>query len=85
MKGAAEEFPGLINEGQAISELAALSKNAKRWLEDRIGNNLCAITGCCAVGMVSKVPAISDKMIEDFTRIGCFELQRMRGFGGKEE
>ncbi|MCK9420250.1 MAG: hypothetical protein M0R70_12810 [Nitrospirae bacterium] len=75
--------PWKIDEATAIDELQALSKNAKRWLEDRIGNNLASITGYCAIGMVQKVPAVSDKMIEDFNKIGCFELQKIRA--GKED
>jgi hypothetical protein len=77
--------PWEIDEATAIDELKALSKNAKRWLEDRIGNNLAAITGYCAIGREHMVPAVSDKLIADFNQIGCFEMQRLRAAGRKGE
>ncbi len=67
-----------MDEREAIAELSCLSDNAKRYLEDRIGNGLAAMVGYSSIGMPAKVEEASDKLIAELGRIDIFHLQNIR-------
>lgn len=67
-----------MDETEAISELKCLSDNAKRWLEDRIGNGLAAMVGYGSIGMPNKIEQASDAMVNDLGKIGIFEMQNQK-------
>ena len=72
----------MIDEEAAKKELTALSRNARRWLEDRVGNRLCAISGFTSIGMHHRVEEGVEGLMEDFQKIGCFALYRAYGRKG---
>lgn len=67
-----------MNEPEAIAELTCLSDNAKRWIEDRIGNKLGIMTEYASLGMPHKVHTAADELLKDMNRFGCFERQTRR-------
>lgn len=74
-----------MDETEAIAELRCLSENAKRWIEDRVGNYCNTTVGLSTIGMAHKIPDHAERMIGDFQRIGCFTLQGLRGYGQRKE
>jgi len=68
-----------INDEEAIAELSGLSRNAKGYLEDRIGNRLGGMVGFASLGMANKVEKASEALITDLQKIGCFTFRRGGG------
>jgi hypothetical protein len=64
-----------MDEGEAIAELQCLSDNAKRWLEDRVGNRLQYLVGGISLGTPVMMDKAIDGLIKDMNRFGCFERQ----------
>ena len=68
-----------MDEAAAIAELSGLSKNARLWLMDRIGNRLQGVTLNNSLGRCAQVEKAIDGLMNDMQRIGLFEMRRLRG------
>jgi hypothetical protein len=69
----------IVDEAAAIEELKDISRNARLYLMDRIGNNLQAIHLCNDMGRSADVSRAADRLLVDMKKIGLFELYRTRG------
>ena len=65
-----------VNDEAAINELRGLSRNARAYLEDRIGNRLGGMVGFASLGIAAKVEEASAALITDLQKIGCFTFRR---------
>lgn len=62
-----------LDEAAAIAELTALSKNARLWLMDRIGNRLNAYVCSHYVDNLARARESTNGLMSDMQRIGLFE------------
>lgn len=70
-----------MDETEAIAELQCLSKNAKDWIEDRVGNWVSQVSLYSGLGSAQKAEKAADALLHDLQRVGCFEMQRLTSIG----
>lgn len=68
-----EKCGQIIDEAAALAELSGLSRNAKLWLMDRIGNRMNIIQNFSGMGVTAPVQKAVEGLIDDMKKIGLFD------------
>jgi hypothetical protein len=66
----------LVDETAAKEELKGISRNARLYLMDRIGNGLCVIRGSVEIGRTQNILPAVDRLMVEMKAIGLFELHK---------